>query len=100
MTVAGHKRRSPNGRERYLIEVNDILGHGWANLQAAHVSLPFSGVLDYRMGAYRRNADAGPALNVRAEARCTSFTLRWPRPCTKANRSILSSGAVACTPTG
>lgn len=75
----------------------DCRGHGWANLQAAHVNLPFAGdaefarlhaavrvilpilpalaaaspyadgradgILDYRMEAYRRNADAVPELN-------------------------------------
>ena len=75
----------------------DCRGHGWANLQASHVNLPFcgdeefarlhaavrvilpilpalaaaspyvngraDGILDYRMEAYRRNADAIPELN-------------------------------------
>jgi gamma-glutamyl:cysteine ligase YbdK (ATP-grasp superfamily) len=75
----------------------DCRGHGWANLQASHVNLPFAGdeefarlhaavrvilpilpalaaaspyadgradrILDFRMEAYRRNADALPALN-------------------------------------
>jgi glutamate---cysteine ligase / carboxylate-amine ligase len=75
----------------------DCRGHGWANLQSAHVNLPFAGdeefarlhaavrvilpilpalaaaspyadgradgILDYRMEAYRRNADAVPELN-------------------------------------
>lgn len=75
----------------------DCRGHGWANLQSAHVNLPFAGdeefarlhaavrlilpilpalaasspyadgradgMLDYRMEAYRRNADAVPELN-------------------------------------
>ena len=77
--------------------VFDCRGHGWANLQSAHVNLPFAGdaefarlhaavraivpilpaiaaaspyadgradgILDYRMEAYRRNADAVPELN-------------------------------------
>jgi gamma-glutamyl:cysteine ligase YbdK (ATP-grasp superfamily) len=75
----------------------DCRSHGWSNLQATHVNLPFatdeefarlhtavrvilpilpalaaaspyadghaSGILDYRMEAYRRNADAVPELN-------------------------------------
>jgi carboxylate-amine ligase len=75
----------------------DCRAHGWANLQAAHVNLPFAGdaefarlhaavrvilpilpalaaaspycdghaggILDCRMEAYRRNADAVPELN-------------------------------------
>ena len=75
----------------------DCRGHGWANLQSAHVNLPFAGdeefarlhaavrvivpilpalaaaspyvngsadgILDFRMEAYRRNAEAIPELN-------------------------------------
>jgi gamma-glutamyl:cysteine ligase YbdK (ATP-grasp superfamily) len=86
-----------NAVYRAYDRIFDCRGHGWANLQSAHVNLPFAGdaefarlhaavrvilpilpalaaaspfadgrsdgILDFRMEAYRRNADAIPELN-------------------------------------